>query len=82
MIAGAIEGNNCTLRKPGGMTDAECHSLVVRVAHDQDGYTMMQSAWHPTPAELKRLNSGAPVVLSIYGTIHPPVNLLVGEPTS
>ena len=82
MIAGAIEGNNCTLRKPGNMTDEECHSLVIRVGQDADGYYLMQSAWLPSPDELKRLNAGAAVVLTLYGSQHPPVNLQVGEPTT
>lgn len=39
----------------------------------------MQTAWHPTPAELDRLCKGAAVILTVLGTGHPPVMLDVGE---
>jgi len=37
----------------------------------------MISAWQPTPAELKRLNEGCPILLHISGHIHPVVSLTV-----
>lgn len=40
----------------------------------------MVTAWHPTPAELAALNSGAPVHVVIIGTVHPPIMVDVGEP--
>ena len=41
-------------------------------------YRAMESAWEPTPEELARLQAGAPIVLSVIGTAHPPVLLEVG----
>jgi hypothetical protein len=82
MIAGAINGANHRLGKPSDMTDAECHPLAVRVERVQyaDGETLeFTSAWYPTPDELKRLNEGAAVYLTIVGQGHPPVRLSVGE---
>ncbi len=81
MIAGIIEGANHVFGKPTDMTDAECHALHVRVEHVQyAGGTGQQfvSAWLPTPDELKRLNEGAAVHLTIVGNGHPPVSLSVG----
>jgi hypothetical protein len=40
---------------------------------------VMRSAWIPTPAELRRLKAGEPVILSILGTSWPPVMLHVGD---
>lgn len=70
MFPGAIANANLILHKPENMTDEECSSLhVVRCEH---GFT---SAWFPTPEELKLINSGSPVYLTIFGDSHPPVYL-------
>ena len=45
-----------------------------------DGTPAMESAWFPTPKELEALMAGAPVLLEILGTGHPPVSLKVGNP--
>lgn len=39
----------------------------------------MVSAWHPTPKELEALNAGAPVLVKILGTSHPPILVEVGQ---
>jgi hypothetical protein len=39
----------------------------------------MTSAWEPTPDELKRLNAGASVHVSIYGNSPPPMIVTVGS---
>lgn len=39
----------------------------------------MVTAWEPTPEELAKLNAGAPVLLRILGSGHPPVMLTVGD---
>lgn len=56
-----------------------CVHLAIRDIVDPDIGPEMISSWEPTPDELARLNAGAPVVLFITGTIHPPVALTVGE---
>jgi len=50
----------------------EYHALAIK---DEllDGHPVMVSRWEPTPRELKVLNEGGAVSLSIMGTIHPPV---------
>lgn len=75
MIIGSIRGANLTLVAPG------CSDLRVRADVYEDGTTTLTSAWMPTPDELKRLNEGLPIHLSIYGTGkgHPPVLLSVPE---
>lgn len=39
----------------------------------------MVTAWEPSPEELERLNSGAPVYLRVMGVAHPPVKIEVGD---
>lgn len=39
----------------------------------------MVSSWQPTPAEAAAIAAGAPVLLHVVGTAHPPVWLAVGE---
>lgn len=43
------------------------------------GTRAMETAWEPTPAEIAAIVSGAPIVLRVLGTAHPPVMLYVGE---
>lgn len=39
----------------------------------------MESEWLPTISEVERLKAGAPIILRILGTEHPPVLIEVGE---
>jgi hypothetical protein len=55
-----------------------CQDLHVHVYQDDD-VRIMSSAWMPTPAELARLNAGAPIHLHIYGQGHPVVAMSVPE---
>ena len=38
----------------------------------------MTSAWYPTPEEIERIVAGAPIYLTVLGTVHPPVSISVG----
>lgn len=81
MIPACIQGANLTLGKPADLTDEECAPLRVRVQTVEFKHSrthQFTSAWQPTPEELKRLNAGASVHLSIWGGGHPPVLLEVG----
>lgn len=76
MMIGRIHGATRVLGKPQGMTDEECGSLAIRDM-EAHGAPVMLSAWHPTPAEVKRMAAGEAVYLWVYGTAHPPVALSV-----
>lgn len=39
----------------------------------------MQTAWEPTPDEVAGILAGKPIILTILGTMHPPVSLAVGD---
>jgi len=56
-----------------------CGALPILDAPSGAGIQMI-SAWEPTPQELLKLVAGAPVYLNVFGTIHPPVAVFVGEP--
>lgn len=54
-----------------------CGGLAIRDERTTAG-DAMTSAWYPNTEELARLAAGAPVYLSVYGGMHPPVSLNVG----
>lgn len=39
----------------------------------------MTSCWEPTPTELAALSAGAKIMVTLYGTAHPPIMVSVGE---
>jgi hypothetical protein len=43
------------------------------------GTPSMVTAWEVTPDELVRIEQGAPVLLRVLGSVHPPVMITVGE---
>lgn len=83
-----IEGATRTIGKSQGykalplrddvtrLIDPESMLVTIREVAD---FPSMLTSWSPTPDELARLNAGAPVVLTILGTLHPPVMLSVGD---
>lgn len=50
----------------------ECEVLEIR---DRDG--VMESAWYPTDQEKAAIATGRPVILTVWGSTHPPVSLNV-----
>lgn len=47
---------------------------------DQAGRQIIETAWAPDEGELRALVNGAPILLRVWGTGHPPVNLEAGHP--
>jgi hypothetical protein len=74
MQIGMIDGMTRVLGKSQGYL-----GLPIRDEQSEDGSPSMSSAWHPTPDEIERIATGAPVYLTIQGQGHPPVMLWVGE---
>jgi hypothetical protein len=83
MTPGKIPGATVNLAKPKDWkdSDGECGDLWVAVdrAGPQGDQTTMRSAWHPNEEEKAAIAAGAPVVLWVWGTGHPPVAVTVGE---
>ncbi len=58
-------------------TDGICHTLEILDQVVDDSH-WMTSAWIPTEKELKQLNDGFPILLSIQGSRHPVVSMAIG----
>lgn len=73
MIIARIEGATRVLGQSQGFLGLPIRDEVVGDA------PCMVSAWEPTPEEIKRLNAGEKVYLSVMGSSHPPVMLGIGK---
>lgn len=77
MRPGTIKNANMRLAAPPGM--ANCDPLLVHHCAIDCTYT---SLWVPSLAELSALVAGHGILLTVFGSGHPPVGLQVtGEPT-
>ena len=56
----------------------QCGHLPVRDEMTTAGQAMT-SAWFSTVEELERLVRGAPIYLTVLGSVHPPVDVRVGQ---
>lgn len=74
MQIGMIEGMTRVIGKSQGYI-----GLPLKDFTYADGTPAMESAWFPTPKELEALAAGAPVILEVLGSGHPPVKLSVGK---
>jgi hypothetical protein len=75
-----IKGHTRVLGAPSGWDHSQvpCGSLAIKdsTAHGQQ---IMESVWYPTHEELQWLNAGQPVRLTVFGQIHPPIAVGVGD---
>jgi hypothetical protein len=81
MLPRRIHGTTHTFTAPKDWDETrsgKCRPLHVRVI-PQEGGALVQSAWEPTPEELRMLNAGGSIVLTLIGA-QPPVNLEVHPP--
>lgn len=79
MIPRRISGATHNLGAPKDWNperDGDCCHLAVRVVAEPGTGCLFESAWEPTPAELKALNEGGSIVLRVIGG-QPPVWLYV-----
>ena len=79
MIAKIIQGWNTVFKKPDDWDEeanGKCIPIHARVDERSDTDSIVQTAWEPTPEELRILNVGGVVVLSCIGGM-PPVMLTV-----
>ena len=78
MISMRIAGATRTIGKGQGYWGLSVRDEMVHCTVGGPGTPCMVTAWEPTPDELARLNAGAPVLLRVIGTGHPPVSVDVG----
>lgn len=74
-----IAGATRVIGKSQGYLGLPLRDVLVNDTVNGSSTPAMETAWEPTPDELARLNAGAPVILQVLGTGHPPVLLMVGE---
>lgn len=70
------KSNNFRLEKPSSLSDEQCQPLPVSVINTGIGATIT-SFWKPTPEELEALNANGVVMVTVLGTLHPPVEINV-----
>ena len=79
MQIGHIKDSTRTIGKSQGYAGLPLRDVLIDCSVGGPGVPAMESAWFPTPEELAAINAGAPVILRIMGTIHPPVLIYTGE---
>ena len=79
MQIGRIQGWTRELGKGQGYLGLPLRDTVITCTVGGTGTPAMETAWLPTPDEIARINAGAPVILRVIGTAHPPVMLEVGD---
>ncbi|WP_426229304.1 hypothetical protein [Pararhizobium sp. DWP3-4] len=79
MQIGMIAGATRVIGKSQGYLGLPLRDETINCTVGGDGTHAMCTAWLPTPDEIERINAGAPVILRIIGTAHPPVMVEVGQ---
>ncbi|HLP70429.1 MAG TPA: hypothetical protein VK181_23225 [Rhizobium sp.] len=79
MQIGMIAGHTRIIGKSQGYLGLPIRDIATDCPVNGPGTPAMETAWLPTPDEIEAINAGAPIILRILGTGHPPVSLYVGE---
>lgn len=77
MINKRIEGFTRELGKAQGYFTLYIKDVVIGEPGSQ--CPAMQSAWEPTPDELALLCAGAPIVITLLGNVHAPIQVGIGN---
>jgi hypothetical protein len=79
MQIGMIEGHTRIIGKSQGYLGLPLRDVVINSTVSGPETPAMETAWLPTPKEIEAITAGAPIILTIIGTGHPPVMLSVGD---
>lgn len=82
MIIARVAGATRTIGKSQGYLGLPIRDEIreVTIGGDVHRCQAMVSAWEPTPDEIAKIVAGAPILVCLLGSAHPPVMLDVGEP--
>ena len=80
MLPKLIEGATRTIGESQGYIGLPLRDEVVDCAVNGDATPCMVSAWQPSPEEIEAQRAGAPVLLRVLGTQHPPAMVYVETP--
>lgn len=79
MQIGMIEGATRVIGKSQGYLGLPLRDIVIDSTVTGPDTPAMETAWFPTPKEIDAIVAGAPIILCVIGTGHPPVMLTVGQ---
>lgn len=79
MQIGMIKGCTRNIGKSQGYLGLPLRDITIDCSVGGPGTPAMESAWLPTPKEIEAIAAGAPIILRIHGSGHPPVMLYIGE---
>lgn len=78
MEIGRISGTTRVIGKSQGYFGLPLRDIELNCSVDGENTPAMQTAWFPTPKEIEEILAGAPIILTVIGTRHPPVMLSTG----
>lgn len=79
MEIGRIQGCTRVIGRSQGYYGLPLRDVVINDSVTGPNTPAMETAWFPTPDELMALVAGAPIILRVVGTGHPPVMLFTGD---
>lgn len=79
MEIGRIQGCTRVIGRAQGYYGLPLRDIVINDSVTGPETPAMETAWLPTPEEIAALHAGAPLILRVVGSGHPPVMLYVGE---
>ena len=79
MEIGRIQGCTRVIGRAQGYYGLPLRDIVINDTVTGPETPAMETAWLPTPEELAALQAGAPIILRVVGTGHPPVMLYIGD---
>jgi len=79
MQIGRIAGCTRVLGQSQGYNGLPLRDVTIECTVNGPDTPAMETAWFPTPEEITALAAGAPIILRVLGTSHPPVLLYTGE---
>jgi len=79
MQIGRITGTTRVIGKSQGYLGLPLRDITIDCKVNGPDFPAMETAWLPTQEEIAAISSGAPIILRILGTVHPPVLVYVGD---
>jgi hypothetical protein len=79
MMSQRIDGFTRVIGKAQGYNALWVRDETILDAVNGPDTPVMVTSWQPTPLELARLRAGAPVIIRLLGTAHPPILVDAGE---
>jgi hypothetical protein len=79
MQIGVIKGYTRTIGKSQGYIGLPLRDVLVDDSVNGPDTPAMETAWIPDPGEIAAIVAGAPIILRILGTGHPPVMIYTGD---